>query len=73
MTPTNEEYTQALAAVLGRRAFLAVPAPILRLAAGPMAPEALNSVNLRPVALEAAGYEFQDHDARDVLAAMLNA
>jgi len=25
------------------------------------------------VALEAAGYEFQDHDARDVLAAMLNA
>ncbi len=73
MTPTNEEYTQALAAVLGRKAFLAVPAPVLRLAAGPMAPETLNSINLRPAALEDAGYEFQDQDVRDVLAAMLNA
>jgi uncharacterized protein len=73
VTPTNAEYTDALAAALGRKAFLAVPAPVLRLAAGPMAPETLNSINLRPVALEAAGYEFQDHDVRDVLAAMLKA
>lgn len=73
VTPTNAEYTDALAAALGRKAFLAVPAPVLRLAAGPMAPETLNSINLRPAALEAAGYEFQDHDVRDVLASMLNA
>ena len=73
VTPTNAEYTNALADVLGRKAFLAVPAPVLRLAAGPMAPETLNSINLRPAALEAAGYEFQDHDVRDVLAAMLTA
>jgi uncharacterized protein len=73
VTPTNAQYTDALAAALGRRAFLAVPAPVLRLAAGPMAPETLNSINLRPVALEAAGYEFEDHDVREVLAAMFDA
>ena len=58
---------------MDRKAFLAVPAPLLRLAAGPMAPEVLNSINLRPAALEDAGYEFHDQDVRDVLAAMLNA
>ncbi|HWM74788.1 MAG TPA: DUF1731 domain-containing protein [Nocardioides sp.] len=73
VTPTNAEYTDALAAAVGRKAFLAVPAPVLRLAAGPMAPETLNSINLQPAALEAAGYDFQDRDVRDVLAAMLNA
>ncbi len=50
-----------------------MPAPLLRIAAGPMAPEVLNSINLRPAALEDAGYEFHDQDVRDVLAAMLNA
>lgn len=71
-TPTNAEYTRALASALHRKAFLVVPAPLLRVAAGPMAPETLNSVNLRPDALESAGYEFQDRDVRDVLATMLN-
>ncbi len=73
ITPTNAEFTRALADAVHRKAFLAVPAPILRVAAGPMAPEVLSSINLRPAALEAVGYEFQDHDVRDVLAAMLNA
>ncbi len=38
-----------------------------------MAPEVLSSINLRPAALEDAGYEFQDRDVRAVLAAMLSA
>jgi hypothetical protein len=72
VTPTNAEYTRALATALHRRAFLAVPTPVLRLAAGPMAPETLNSINLRPDALGRAGYEFQDRVVDDVLAAMLS-
>ena len=71
VTPTNAEFTRALAAALHRRAFLAAPAPVLRLAAGPMAPETLNSTNLRPAALERVGYEFRDRDVEAVLAAML--
>ena len=66
-TPTNAEYTQALAEVVGGRAFLAVPAPLLRLAGGMMAPEMLNSINLRPAALLASGYRFADRDVRSVL------
>lgn len=68
MTPTNAEFTQALAGALGRRAFLVAPAPLLRLAAGQLAPEVLGSVNARPAALLEAGYEFADIDVRDVLA-----
>ena len=44
-----------------RRARGADPA----VAAGPMAPELLGSINLRPAALEDAGYEFRDRDVRD--------
>ena len=73
VTPTNKEFTDALASALNRKAFLAAPAPILRVAAGPMAPEVLSSINLRPAALEEAGYEFQDRDVRAVLTAMLSA
>lgn len=73
ITPTNKEFTDALAGALHRKAFLAAPAPILRVAAGPMAPEVLSSINLRPAALEEAGYAFEDRDVRDVLAAMLSA
>ena len=59
-TPTNAEYTQAFARAVSRPAFLAAPKPLLKVAAGPMAPEMLNSINLRPAALEAAGYQFHD-------------
>ena len=72
ITPTNAEFTKELARQLGRPAFLAAPAPVIRLAAGAAAPELLNSINARPAALEAAGYEFRDRDLADVLRAGLN-
>ena len=70
-TPTNSEFTRSLAAAVKRRAFLVAPAPILKVAAGRMAPELLGSLNVRPAALERAGYDFQDVDVREVLAAAL--
>jgi uncharacterized protein (TIGR01777 family) len=70
-TPTNAEFTEALASALGRKARLAAPAALLRRAAGAAAPELLGSLNVRPAALEAAGFEFRDRDIRDVVAAAL--
>jgi hypothetical protein len=70
-TPTNREFTDALAATLGRKARLWAPAPVVRKAAGTMAPELLHSVNARPAALLARGYRFQDPDVAAVLAAGL--
>lgn len=70
-TPTNAEFTKALARAVRRPAVLVAPTPVLRVAAGAMAPEILGSVNARPVALERAGYDFEDEDVSDVLAAAL--
>lgn len=70
-TPTNAEFTHALAKAVHRRAFLAVPAAIMKVAAGDLAPELLGSVNARPAALERAGYDFEDEDVASVLAAAL--
>ncbi len=70
-TPTNGEFTRALAEAVHRPAFLFAPAAVLKIAAGPMAPELLGSVNARPCALERAGYDFEDEDVREVLAAGL--
>jgi len=70
-TPTNREFTRALADAVRRPAFAAVPAPIIKVAAGDMAPEVLGSVNARPAALLREGYVFRDRDVRDVLAAGL--
>lgn len=70
-TPTNAEFTRAFAESLHRRAFAVVPAPLLRLGGGALAPELLSSLNVRPATLEALGYEFSDHDVRDVLRAAL--
>ncbi|MEO5853102.1 MAG: TIGR01777 family oxidoreductase [Nocardioides sp.] len=70
-TPTNAEFTDALAAAVGRKARLAVPAMVLRPAAGAMANELLGSINARPAALEAAGYDFHDRDIAAVLASGL--
>lgn len=72
-TPTNAEFTKVLAAAVHRPAFLMAPAPVLRVAAGPMAPELLGSCNVRPAALEQAGYDFNDLDVDDVLASALSA
>ena len=66
-TPTNAEFTTALAKAVHRPAIAFAPAPLLRAGAGPMAPELLGSLNLRPVALEAAGYVFRDRDVTAVL------
>jgi uncharacterized protein len=70
-TPTNAEFTRALGRAVGRPTFLPVPAPAVRLGAGPLAPELLGSVNLVPQALIDAGYEFRDRDVSAVLAAGL--
>jgi NAD dependent epimerase/dehydratase family enzyme len=70
-TPTNSEFTQTLASAVKRKAFLAVPAPVMKVGAGYLAPELLGSINARPAALERAGYDFEDEDVREVLAAAL--
>lgn len=70
-TPTNAEFTRALARAVGRPAFLPVPSPAIRVGAGPLAPELLGSVNLVPRALLDAGFEFQDRDVTAVVAAGL--
>lgn len=71
VTPTNLEFTQALADAVGRRARLAVPAKLLDVAAGRLGPELLGSVRVTPRALGTAGYTFADHDVRDVLSTAL--
>jgi uncharacterized protein len=70
-TPTNAEFTRALARAVGRPAFLPVPAPAIKLGAGPLAPELLGSVNLVPQALLDAGFEFRDPDVTSVIASGL--
>ena len=70
-TPTNREFTDALAKALHRPALLTAPTKMLALAAGPMSPELLGSVNARPAALERAGYDFEDEDVVAVLKAAL--
>ncbi|MGZ5400898.1 MAG: TIGR01777 family oxidoreductase [Nocardioides sp.] len=70
-TPTNAEFTEALADAVGRKAFLVAPKAVLRIAAGEMAPELLGSVNARPAALIGRGYTFADPDVRSVMAAAL--
>jgi len=67
-TPTNAAFTAAFAAQVHRPAFLAAPAPVLALGAGPAAPELLRSMNLRPAALLELGYRFADEDVDAVLA-----
>ena len=66
-TPTNAEFTQALARAVHRKAFLAVPRFAIELGAGSLAPEALGSLNLRPAALEDAGYRFRDRTVDEVV------
>jgi uncharacterized protein (TIGR01777 family) len=70
-TPTNAEFTEALADAVGRRARLAAPTSVLGRAAGAMAPELFGSANTRPATLVDAGYEFADRDVRDVIASAL--
>ena len=70
-TPTNAEFTRALADAVHRPAFLAAPKLVLEKAAGPLAPELLGSVRTSPKVLLEAGFDFADHDVRDVIATAL--
>ena len=72
LTPTNAEFTEALAHALHRPKFATVPRFALRLGAGRMAPELLGSLNVVPAALEASGYAFHDPDVTAVLRAGLS-
>lgn len=67
-TPTNAEFTAALAAAVHRPARLRVPAAVIRRAAGAMAPEVLNSLRTVPRTLLDAGFTFADTDVTAVLA-----
>ncbi|MEQ4523921.1 TIGR01777 family oxidoreductase [Nocardioides kribbensis] len=66
-TPTNAEFTKALAAGVKRPAVAFVPAPLLRTAAGAMGPELLGSLNVTPRALLDSGYTFHDPDVEAVV------
>lgn len=70
-TPTNAEFTQALAKAVHRPAIAPVPGPLLKVAAGRVAPEVLGSVNTRPQALLDLGYEFSDPHVTAVVASGL--
>jgi uncharacterized protein (TIGR01777 family) len=71
-TPTNAEFTKALASQLHRPSFATVPRFALKVGAGRMAPELLGSLNVVPHALVASGYEFRDPDVDAVLRAGLS-
>lgn len=71
-TPTNAEFTKTLASALHRPSFATVPAKVLEVAAGPMAPELLGSVNARPEALLDHGFTFRDPDVAAVVRAGLD-
>ncbi len=70
-TPTNAEFTQALARAVHRKALLRVPGFVIRPAAGRMANEILGSLNVVPEVLDKSGFRFQDEDVDDVLAEAL--
>ena len=71
-TPTNREFTDALARALGRKALLAVPSFAIEIGAGKLSPEALGSINMRPAVLEAAGYRFRDRTVHEVIRSALS-
>lgn len=71
-TPTNAEFTKTLAKALRRPSFATVPSKVLEVAAGPMAPELLGSVNARPAALLDQGFVFRDPDVAAVVRAGLD-
>lgn len=68
---TNQEFTQALAHGLGKRAWLVAPSPLLRLGLGEMAGALLASARVQPRALESLGFEFRYPTLRPALAQLL--
>ncbi|GAA5184143.1 TIGR01777 family oxidoreductase [Rugosimonospora acidiphila] len=63
----NAEFTRTLARVLGRPALLPVPAPVLRVAAGEFANEAVASQRVLPGALRAAEFRYEHRDLETAL------
>lgn len=70
---TNAEFTSALADAVRRPAVLPAPAPLVRLAAGRVAPDVLGSMRVRPAALLGWSYEFADPTVVEVVASGLDA
>lgn len=66
-TPTNAEFTEALAHRVHRPAFFRVPAFAIKAGAGRVAPELLNSVRAEPRVLLDAGYTFHDPDITAII------
>lgn len=66
---TNAEFTQALAAAVGRPAFLAVPDSAVRLALGELSAELLGSSRVKPARLQQAGFRFDYPEIGPALAA----
>jgi uncharacterized protein len=70
---TNREFTDTVAAVLGRPSFLAVPAPAVRLAPGRMGPEMLLAgARVAPKRLLESGYAYRWPRLEPALRAMLS-
>jgi uncharacterized protein (TIGR01777 family) len=57
---TNREFTRALGAVLGRPTPWIIPGWAVKLVAGEAAVELLRGSKIKPAALQANGYEYQD-------------
>jgi uncharacterized protein (TIGR01777 family) len=69
----NTEFTQTLARVLHRPAFLPLPAPVLRLALGELAqPLLLDSTRLTPRRLQSTGFHFTPPHLAEALSSLLN-
>ena len=66
-TPTNAEFTEALARAVERKALLVAPGFAVKVGAGPVAGEVLGSINLRPAVLEDSGYSFRDRTVHEVV------
>ena len=69
---TNRDFTKALAAALSRPAFLAVPAPFLRLAGQEIADELLGSRRVTPRVAQERGYAFLHPELAGALADVLS-
>lgn len=70
---TNREFTQVLAAVLKRPAFMPMPALGAKALFGQMAEDALlASTRVAPTQLDASGYSFRDAQLRPTLTRLLN-
>lgn len=69
---TNAEFTDAVAAAVGRKARFAAPSAVLRLAARPIADDLLGSLRVKPQALLDAGFTFNHPDLASVVDAALN-